>query len=164
MKNIGFYTWRSLPCIHARIVPLRRFRFGRRARANHSEIGTYLQHKTFLVHCAKVSIICAIISFQHGGSLVSCMTFFTFFNKHAICFHEPSLSCDEWEVGFFELNFKHFRGCAMTRRKITVSKCVCPSIFFFLAPYELTWLLLCSFPINVRSEISFVFFNQFTCP
>ena len=34
MKNIYFFAWRSLPCIRARIVPLRRFRFARRVRAN----------------------------------------------------------------------------------------------------------------------------------
>jgi hypothetical protein len=30
------------------------------------------------------------------------MTFFAFFNPHALGFHESALSCDEWKVGFFE--------------------------------------------------------------
>ena len=34
MKNIAFLGWTAFPRIRARIVPLRRFRFGRRVRAN----------------------------------------------------------------------------------------------------------------------------------
>ena len=47
MKNIDFFAWRSLPCIRARIVPLRRFRFARRVRANRNvstTLGFFVKH------------------------------------------------------------------------------------------------------------------------
>jgi hypothetical protein len=50
MKNIYFFAWRSLPCIRARIVPLRRFRFGRRVRANRNvftTLGMFIQDVNF---------------------------------------------------------------------------------------------------------------------
>ena len=43
IKNIGFYTWFSLPCIRVRIVPLCRFRFACRVGANRSEEFTVFQ-------------------------------------------------------------------------------------------------------------------------
>ena len=122
-------------------------------------------HMQFLVRfCVKLYVICVIISFQHGGSIVSCMTFFALFNPHSICF-QLTLSCGEWwKVGFFEWNLTHFCGGVITRRPIPLANGVCPFIFFYFGPYGLAWLLLCSFPINVRSEIGFVFFNEFGCP
>jgi hypothetical protein len=34
LENVAFDAWTAFPRIRARIVPLRRFRFGRRVRAN----------------------------------------------------------------------------------------------------------------------------------
>ena len=47
MKNVGFHTWTAFPRIRARIVPLRRFRFARRVRANrnvYTTLGFFVKH------------------------------------------------------------------------------------------------------------------------
>ena len=49
MKNVGFHTWTAFPRIRVRIVPLRRFRFARRVRANCSEfIRFFVKHVNVL--------------------------------------------------------------------------------------------------------------------